>query len=266
MATRLLPVVLLGALLLMAAPVSGASPGGDSSPLTLRVDPSEIRMDTFYSGALCQVSGDVSDGSSLVLVVKGSLAKEELQKKRRAGPIWINGGKVFVSGAPRLFLRFSSTPVEGILGREALEQYQLDERAIAGRLVVEPTGPDDRIISENYFKLKKQQSVYVITESTVRVTRNPGGRATFSLEFPWPKKAPPGLYDVHAFECGEGRVLNVDSKQIRVVETGFPAWLARLATEKASLYGAFAVLVALLGGFGIDFLASLLGKRQVTGH
>jgi hypothetical protein len=42
--------------------------------------------------------------------------------------------------------------------------------------------------------------------------------------------------------------------------------MAHMAKDRAALYGAFAVIVALLAGLGIDFVASRLGKGGVVAH
>jgi hypothetical protein len=53
---------------------------------------------------------------------------------------------------------------------------------------------------------------------------------------------------------------------LAVVEVGFPALVARLATERASLYGIISVIIAMAAGFGIDFIASRIFKRRVAAH
>jgi hypothetical protein len=50
------------------------------------------------------------------------------------------------------------------------------------------------------------------------------------------------------------------------VRTGFPAWIAELAENRASLYGVAAVLIGALAGFGIDFITTRVfgRKRRAT--
>jgi hypothetical protein len=54
--------------------------------------------------------------------------------------------------------------------------------------------------------------------------------------------------------------------ELAVVEVGFPALIAKLARECASLYGIISVVVAMVAGFGIDFVASRIFKRKVAAH
>ncbi len=94
-----------------------------------------------------------------------------------------------------------------------------------------------------------------------------GGHAPFSLAFRWPKKAPPGNYEVRVYEVVGGAVVRDASVPFSVVRTGFPAWLSALAENRAPLYGATAVLVAVLAGFGIDLLTTrIFGKKRAVSH
>ena len=51
---------------------------------------------------------------------------------------------------------------------------------------------------------------------------------------------------------------------LEVVEVGFPAWKASFAKEHTSLDGGMAVIVAMLTGFGIDFLVPRLRRRRAA--
>ena len=97
---------------------------------------------------------------------------------------------------------------------------------------------------------------------------NAGERSTFSLQFQWPKKAPPAEYEVTVYEVRDGAVIRGLAVPIEVVRTGFPAWLAAMAENRASLYGTVAVIIAAMAGFGIDFLTTRLfgRKRGASAH
>jgi hypothetical protein len=61
-------------------------------------------------------------------------------------------------------------------------------------------------------------------------------------------------------------VVNKADVDLAVVEVGFPALIARLARDRASLYGIISVIIAMVAGFGIDFIPSRLFKRKVATH
>jgi uncharacterized protein (TIGR02186 family) len=255
--------LLVGSLVLWAA-VLAAQPGVAPADASVTVRPAVISMDTFYAGAAVEVEGRVPAGCGVVVAVKGPATEETFNKKGRFGPIWANAGKVRISGVPSLHLAFASGSLDGLLGREERDRYQLDRKAIEAQMVVEPASLDQPEVRQNYVKLKSGQGVLRLEEGAVRVEEGPeGGR--FRLSFRWPKVAPPAGYTVEVYACREGRVVARAETPLQVVKVGFPEKMASMARDRAVLYGILCVLVATLAGLGIDFVASKLGGK-VSAH
>ena len=131
---------------------------------------------------------------------------------------------------------------------------------------VEPPDPAaDRLIRADYLAMKTQQGMYLFTDGGVLLAEYGGRQASFTANFQWPRNAPPAPYEVSVYEILRGTVTRHSSVPLKVVEVGFPAAVFDLATNHAPLYGALAILVAILAGLGIDFLATLLfGRRRVA--
>ncbi len=252
--------------LFLACVASAAAVGAAAGAPTLALRPSVIEMGTFYDGATVRISGTVAEGSQVAVVIRGPEIEESFNKTAKAGPIWINEGKVHVSGVPSLFICFSSAPMERMLNRAELDGNQLDEAAIRGQMIIRPPSMDQPIIRANYLTLKRQQGTFGVVEGVVRMDKGEAGRVSFSLDLPWPKRAAPAAYQVSLYECRDGRVSAQVSAPLEVREVGFPLELARMAKEKAALYGALCVLIAMVAGFGIDFTVTKLGKSNLAGH
>lgn len=235
---------------------------------TLKLTPDVIEMGTFYGQTLVRAQGTVESGSKVVVVVRGADAEEVFNKKERVGPIWVNSGKVQISGVPSLFLCFTPAPVSTFLNESAIKKHQLDEAAFKEQMRIEPRGIDRETIQAHYLKLKREQGSYQVANTGVQMGHSSGEAGVdYAVEFVWPKKAPPGTYEVKVYECRGGAVVRDASTSLRVAEVGFPAEIAFLAREHASFYGALCVIVAMMAGFGIDFLAARLsGKKQVAAH
>jgi uncharacterized protein (TIGR02186 family) len=228
----------------------------------IRVTPPTIEMGVFYDGARVRIEGLAEPGSRALVVVRGAGIKEVFNRKGRVGPIWVNAGKVEISAVPSLFLCFTPEPVAALLNRSEIDRCQLDETALKSQMRVEPPAMDQEIIREHYLKLKRQDGSLQVASGAVKMGPPAPAGEPFSVEFHWPKKAPPGRYEVRVYECRDGKVINQSSIPLEVLAVGFPARLARLAREHGSLYGAMAVVIAVLAGFTIDFLASRLIKRR----
>ena len=226
------PIPLLPALLL-----AGGMP---CEPLTCTVTPRIIEVGAFYSGASVRVEGRTAAGAKLVLTVTGSDREERFSRKARFGPIWLNASKLRISGAPSLFLRFSSGPVAAILSQSAIAQNRLDEKSLMARMHIEPQSPDrrdDAAVRNDYMALKKDGGIYAFSDGGVGIEES-GDSASYVFDLHWPKRAPPASYEVRVYEVVQGVVVREASASLSVVRTGFPAWLAEMAANRAPLYGA----------------------------
>lgn len=228
---------------------------------SVKLTPEVIRMGAFYSGEWMHISGTVSPGSKVIVVLRGPRTEEVFNRKGRVGPIWINIGKVHISGVPSLFLCYSAEPVGRLLNRDEIERRQLDDLAIRRQMVVTPKEMDHEAVRVDYIALKTEERVYRMISDGVKMGPPGGGRVPYSVSFHWPRKAPPAHYEVRVYECRNGALVGRNTGELDVIKVGFPAAMASLAAEHAAIYGVGAVLIAALGGFGIDFLVSLLRRR-----
>ncbi len=251
--------VLNSALCLAATLVTPPAP-----PETFKLTPARIEMGAFYDGAQLRIEGVAEPGSKVAVVLRGAGITETFNRRGRVGPVWVNTGKAHISGVPSLFLAFTPEPVDALLRVEETEKYQLEEAAIRRQMRVDPKEMDQEVVRAHYWKMKTEQGVYRIVDNGVRMGAPAANGTPYSGEFLWPKKAPPGSYEVRVYECRDGRVIRQSSAALEVVRVGFPAMMAALARDRTSLYGVVAVIAAMIAGFGIDFLAAHLpgGKAK----
>jgi hypothetical protein len=237
-------------------------------PGTPKVSPEVLEMGAFYSGPQVKVEGVAENGAKVIITVSGQEGKERFNVKGRVGPIWLNSGKVHVSGAPSLFLRFSAAPVTELLPTSQILGRFLDERSQMSRMGIEPSaGSQEDRLRASFLALKRERKTYQFLNDGV-IMGSPGSAGTpYSTIFTWPRSAVPASYTVTVYEVRGGAVLRQMSVPLRVVRVGFPAWLAGTAERNASLYGLTAVIVGAIAGFGIDFITTLLfGKKRSVAH
>jgi len=237
-------------------------------PPTIRLSPETIEMGSFYNGARVRVEGAAPAGSQVMVIVRGAAKDEVFNRKGRVGPIWINVDKVHIGGAPSLFLRFSSVDVHTILDRKTIDRYGLDELSVVERMHArtsrgEPDAQYRELIENSYIELKKKQGTYRRVADRVHIAEG-GGAVQYSVEFSWPKGAPPGSYNVEVYALRQGAVVGQTATVLRLVEVGFPAYMVALANEHPWKYGLLAVIAAVMAGFGIDAIASRLRPRRVA--
>ncbi len=272
---------------LIAGTAWGANAPGD---LTARVSPTVVNMGTFYGGAKVRVEGTTLAGSHMVVVVRGVDVTEVFNKVGRMGPIWVNTGKVFISGVPSVCLIYSSCPVANCLCRAELDRCELDREALKKRMQIKPRHEGSEPIADDFLKLKVRQGKYQMNGGGIQLgeassspqmtpaafqREGSGGAAPevqkaavipYSLEFIWPKSAAPGKYSVRVYACRNQMVQESTELPLRVQEVGFPALIASTARNRPAVYGVVCIVVAMLAGFGIDFVVSRLFKKRIASH
>jgi uncharacterized protein (TIGR02186 family) len=235
-------------------------------PAPVRITPPTVELGTFYGGAKMHVTGIAGAGSKVIVVVRGPNTAEVFNKLGRVGPIWVNTGKVTIAGVPTLLFIFSSEPVNTCLNSAAIDQYQLDLEALQEHMQIATKAPDRDRIARDFLAFKAHQGNYRINSASLQMGAQAQGDLPYRLDFEMPRTATPGKYQLSVLECRDGRVAHKSDVDLAVVEVGFPALVARLAKDHASLYGIISVIIAMVAGFGIDFIASRIFKRKVAGR
>jgi hypothetical protein len=236
-----------------------------SGQVAVEIDPPRLEVSTFSGQRRVRITARVGEGARPVIVIRSSGAEAVFNRKVRVGPVWLNSSQVHITGAPALTLSFAPAALDTLLGRPDITEHRLDIDAIREHLHVEPAEADLPEIRDAYLALKSGDGSYRFVEGGEEGVRAGDASGSYRVELPWPMTAPTATYDVSVYECRDGRVTSVTTTPFEVVQVGLGAWLAALATHRASLYGALAVAVTMSLGFGIDALASLL-RRRVGGR
>jgi Putative transmembrane protein (Alph_Pro_TM) len=256
----------LVAILLAGLAVGVAQAASPPQAVVVDVSPSVIRMGTFYSGAKVHVEGTVPSSAEVLIAVRGPETTEVFNRVGRAGPIWVNTGKVSISGIPSVLLIFSSKRVCDCLCREEIDRGEFDAASIKSKIKIKPGTKETDLIAGEFLKLKYRQRSYQLENGGIQLAGEEEARQRFTLDFDWPKNAAPGTYVVRVCACQGGNVQDSLEIPVKVVEVGFPAMIANLASERPATYGIISVVAAVIAGFGIDFLTTRIFKKKVSAH
>jgi hypothetical protein len=229
--------------------------------LGLQVTPQVVEMGTFYNGAKIRIEYRSEPDAKPVVVIRGSEVHEVFNVKGRAGPIWVNTGKVSISGVPSLYLSMSPQAVNEFLQPEAIEEYMLDLMALKKQIRIEPRELDRDVLRTEYLKLKSNEQSYRFLNDAVKIGQAGQDGTPYVIDLDWPRNAPPGDYEVVVYEFRNGSIARELHAPLKVDRVGFPAYMASLARNRAELYGVLCVILAVLAGFGMDSLVAALRRR-----
>jgi hypothetical protein len=220
----------------------------------LRVVPDSIRIGPFFSGASVRVSGKIPEGSRAIVEVIGKRIEEQLLRKGRRWDIWMNVGEIDIEDAPYVYYALSTDPEE-FSGPGATREFgyaALKKRAYF-KGDVRGIGQDE--VFRRFIELKEEENLYRLQPGALRVSEPSGGLETVEGSFRIPSRIPPGEYRVRLSIVDPGLSLPSESASLAVRMDGLPAFLSSLSLKHGSLYGLFAVAIAVLFGFlvGVAF-------------
>jgi Putative transmembrane protein (Alph_Pro_TM) len=228
------------------------------------VSPAVIPMGTFYSGTKVHVEGAVPSDAEVLIAVRGPETTEVFNRVGRAGPIWVNTGKVSISGIPSVLLVFSTKRVCDCLCREEIDRGEYDAVSIKSKIKIKPAPKDPDLVAGEFLKLKYRRRSYQLENGGIQLVGEKEPRQRFTLDFDWPKNAAPGTYLVRICACQGGNIQESLEIPLKVEEVGFPAMIADLASERPAFYGIISVVAAVLAGFGIDFITTKIFKKKIA--
>jgi hypothetical protein len=230
---------------------------------SLRIDPPEIPINLFYSGAQVQVTGVSRGTPGLLLLCSGESHRVELKEKQHLwGLLWVSAGDIAFQNVPSLFNLVSSK--SNSVTMSEWTSAGLGFAALEAQIV--PQKGDERLhrCFSEFIKLKKHEGLYSIHEGGLEVHPLGDGWQEFSTSIFFPSAAGPGTYRFHLMGYDNGKAVELTSGMVSVRLAGTVAFIRSLSLEHGLVYGIFAVLVAL----GAGLLTGLVFGRRTRkfGH
>ena len=217
--------------------------------VSLRLQPQNVLISTFYDGTTVEVTGEVPRDSRALILVRGPGEDLHLKKKGKVGGLlWMNVGDVTFQHTPCVYMLYADSDLPASLDAEV--GFAALKRAID----IVPAGEDKNFLFGEFLKLKKSESLYAFHSKSVSYTPESDDMRSFKAIITIPPRMRSGDYMVQAFEVKDGHVQDKTSETLRIKLTGFPSQLDRLAFDHSLLYGIIAVLVALTAGLIIGIL------------
>jgi uncharacterized protein (TIGR02186 family) len=182
----------------------------------------------------------------VVVVVQGPAARETVMRKERFLGLWLNTGRQAFDDVPAYYYIAASQPLQRRLARGAGgEILSLEDRMSTVRSVGPRAAADLARFRSGLVEVKRREGLYpaAIGQVTVQAGR------LFRVELPFPSRLPEGTYEVRAYLLRQGKIVAAVSRPLPVGKVGFSAQLAGWAAHDGPLYGAGAIILALLAGW-----------------
>lgn len=223
----------------------------------IAIAPDFAGTDVTVFGAIDHAVPDIleSGGYDLVVSLEGPRDFITVRKKERVAGIWVNRRSVTFEWMPESFSMASTRAIDAIA--KPTELYTFNVGLPRVRIVPSTFSGRAAEVEEYrnaFLELKQRAKLY---------QSNPGGvtfisSSLFQANIHIPADIPNGKHIIRAVLFKKGIVVAEKQLELVVVKTGIEETVTFAALERPLLYGLFAVLLAVVTGWG----ASLLFRRD----
>jgi hypothetical protein len=274
--------IILAVILLMALPATTSTTTWADEEPGLVVSPESVDIGLDFSGADVSISGTTPEGADVVLVMDGPLDSVKVRKTGKVmGLFWMTVDQAEVEDMPAFHMVLSSEPIEHLLSREQqvrlgvdpessniLDQAQAvdpnDESALSGEKQTEfVTALRDMYITKGQYTPWKcyheAEAADCDAGAPAGALIQPDDSGRWQTTIGLPSDAPLGEYSVQAHYVRDGQVVMSDTATFKVEKAGVVDSLGTMAEEKAPLYGAMSLAIAVVMGLTIGFVFTRRG-------
>jgi len=208
-----------------------------------------IAITTGFTGASVVLFGAIDGPGDVAVVVRGPDREMTVRRKSRIAGIWINSRELIFANVPSFYFAASSRPLEEIISPATAAFYRL----AVTNLDIKPEGNAPPPIVEDFVTalVRAQQHARLFPNSVSKV--NFIGERLFRTTIEFPSNVPTGTYLVQVFLIRDKDVVGGQTTPLVVSKVGIDADVFGFAGRRPALYGAIAVLTAMVAGW----LASL---------
>ncbi len=237
---------LFAILLFFLATMFACLPVGWAAKLsTLKIVPSYMEIDMFFSGREVSLSGLIPHDRDIILEVIGPEQKSKFNMKGKVGPFWMTREKIELEHAP--FLYKLLLPGDN-KWHDMLSQLGIGITTLKKKLILKPENMSIDMIFNRFVRLKRSENLYGEEEDAIHYSRGTEGRKHFETRFSFPSSTVPGEYRIVAKVLHDGKIEETKIQSFEVEEVGLIKKVHDIAFRNGLVYGILCVFIALFFG------------------
>lgn len=235
-------------LLLTALPAAG------SERVVAGLSQSRVSITANFDGSEILVFGAVRreapppEGPPLevIITVTGPAAPVNVRRKSRVFGIWVNTDSVEIDTAPRFYAIATTAPLFDILSHTEDLRHRISIPRGIRSVGAPPEIEDSARFTEALIRLREASGHYRLEAGEADLVED----TLFQARFQLPANLTEGNYRVRIFLTRGRAVIDSQEAVIDVRKVGLEWFLYALAHEQPLAYGALALLLAALAGWG----------------
>lgn len=234
-------LLLFAALIFLAAPAL-------AQPPTMTIDLAEdsVNITTGFNGGKIIVYGSTKQIGDLAVVIRGPSRPMIVRRKSQIFGIWMNRQSVSFENVPVYYDFALSRPENEIAAMSLRREHDIGLDALV--LQANDNREEDALnpFREALIRNRQAEGLYALEPSKITFLDRDFFRTSFYL----PSNVPTGIYTLQAFHFRDGKLVESQSRDFKVGQTGLSASVFLFAYKNGFLYGLTAVLMALISGWG----------------
>jgi len=213
-----------------------------------------VKISTDFLGAKILLFGayDGKKGDDIIVVVTGPKGLVTVQKKEKILGVWVNTQKVNYINAPKYLNISSNRDINQILNQKTRKISEIGLNNLNVRIQ-----PGKNISPQNEKEWRKaltrnmlKSNLWSLNENSVALNKDALFRSYLTL----PSNVPTGNFNVKILHYRNSKLISKETSTINVLKSGVSAEIYNIAQNYSTLYGIFAVLLAVLIGWATNLI------------
>lgn len=208
-----------------------------------------VEISTDFLGAKILLFGayDGKKGDDIIIVVTGPKGLVTVQKKEKVFGVWVNTQKINYINAPKYLNILSNRDINDILNQRTRKIAEiglnnLNVRIQPGKVV---SKEKEKIWRKALTRNMLKSKLWSLNENSVYLNKDALFRSYLTL----PSNVPTGIFNVKILQYRNNKLISKETSTINVLKSGISAEIYNIAHNYSTLYGIFAVLLAVLIGW-----------------
>ena len=211
-----------------------------------------VKISTDFQGAKILLFGayDGKKGDDIIVIVTGPKGLVTVQKKEKILGVWVNTRKVNYINTPKYLSISSNRRIDDILNKKTQKISEIGLNNLKIRIQpgikVENEGNWRQALTRNMLK----SNLWSINENSVTLNKDSLFRSYLKL----PSNVITGQFEVKILHYRNSKLVSQQINSINVSKSGISAEIYNIAQNYSTLYGIFAVFLAVLVGWGSNLI------------
>ena len=211
-----------------------------------------VKISTDFQGAKILLFGayDGKKGDDIIVIVTGPKGLVTVQKKEKILGVWVNTRKVNYINTPKYLSISSNRRIDDILNKKTQKISEIGLNNLNIRMQ-----PGIKVENEKQWRQALTRNMlksnsWSINENSVSLNKDALFRSFLKL----PSNVITGQFEVKILHYRNSKLVSQQINSINVSKSGISAEIYNIAQNYSTLYGIFAVFLAVLVGWGSNLI------------